>query len=134
MVPRPTKALKFLGVFLLFGAAMALLAGISLIWRGTTLDKLWALNPKAYEQLAPLGKPVGIAFLLLSAVLAVAAMGWLHRRLWSWKLVLFLIGAQLSGSLINVFRGEMLKGAAGFFVAGALLLYVLRAATKAQFS
>ena len=49
-----------MGIFLFFGAAMASLAGVTLIWRGTILDRMWAINAPAYRQLAPFGKTVGI--------------------------------------------------------------------------
>ncbi len=42
-----------IGVFLVFGSAMALLAGITLVRPGTILDCVWALNPHAYSQLSP---------------------------------------------------------------------------------
>jgi hypothetical protein len=62
-----------IGIFLLFGAVMASLAGATLLWRGTALDRMWTLNPRAYKELAPLGKLVGIPFLMLGVLLAVAA-------------------------------------------------------------
>ncbi|HVI80337.1 MAG TPA: hypothetical protein VM715_19715, partial [Candidatus Acidoferrum sp.] len=62
------------GVFLLFGMSMASLAGLTLAWRGTFLDRIWALNPTAYTQLAPLGRLVGAAFLLLAVALGVAQL------------------------------------------------------------
>jgi len=61
--PRPPRGITAIGIFLLFGAAMACLAGTSLTWRGTALDRMWALNPRAYKDLAPFGKAVGIPFL-----------------------------------------------------------------------
>jgi hypothetical protein len=45
-----------MGIFLFFGATMASLAGVTLIWRGTILDRIWAINAPAYRQLAPFGK------------------------------------------------------------------------------
>ena len=53
-----TKTPGFIGVgiFLFFGAIMASLAATTLLWRGTPLDRLWDLNPTAYNQLAPLGR------------------------------------------------------------------------------
>ena len=65
-----------IGIFLLFGAVMASLAGATLLWRGTALDRMWTLNPRAYKELAPLGKVVGIPFLMLGVLLAVACVGW----------------------------------------------------------
>jgi len=51
-----------MGIFLFFGATMASLAGATLIWRGTILDRMWALNAPAHRQLAPFGKTVGIPY------------------------------------------------------------------------
>src|SRR5579864_7336711 len=64
------------GVFLFFGAAMASLAGTTLSWPGTSLDRVWALNPTAHKQLATFAKPAGILFLVLAATLALAGTGW----------------------------------------------------------
>ena len=77
----PPQAMTAIGVFLFFGAIMASLAGTALIWPGTPLDHIWILNAAAYKQLSPLGKPVGIFFLALSAALAAAGVGWFERRL-----------------------------------------------------
>src|SRR6266481_6272747 len=56
------RAMTAIGVFLFFGAIMALLAGTTLIWQGTFLDQMWAVNAAAYKQLAPFGRTVGILF------------------------------------------------------------------------
>src|ERR1700680_1448312 len=64
-----------IGVFLFFGATTASLAAITLLWRGTSLDRIWNLNPTAYSQLAPLGRTVGVLFLLLGLALAAAGIG-----------------------------------------------------------
>ena len=39
---------------------MAFLAGTTLVWPGTALDQVWALNPRAYRELAPVGGIIGI--------------------------------------------------------------------------
>jgi len=70
---------------------MASLAGTTLMWRGTALDRMWALNPRAYNGLTPFGKAVGIAFILFGMILAVAAIGWFKRRLWGWRLAVAII-------------------------------------------
>ena len=78
----PPWAMTAIGVFLFFGAVMASLAGTTLIWPGTFLDHMWVLNAPAYKQLAPFGKTVGVPFVVLSAALAAAGVGWFGRRLW----------------------------------------------------
>ena len=112
---------------------MASLAGITLIFPGTVLDRAWRLNPVAYAQLAPLGAPVGIVFLLLAALLAVAATGWWRRRRWGWVLAVVIIATQLLGDFVNLLRGNVLRGAVGVAIASALLFYMVRPRVRAAF-
>jgi hypothetical protein len=130
---KPPRGLTAVTAFLCFGAAMALLAGTTMIFPGTVLDRAWRLNPVAYAQLAPVGSPVGIVFLLLAAVLAVAAIGWLRRRRWGWGLAVVIIAIQVLGDLLNLLRGDVLRGVVGVAVAGALLFYMTRRRVRAAF-
>jgi len=130
---KPARGFTAVGVFLLFGMSMASLAGLTLAWRGTFLDRIWALNPTAYTQLAPLGRLVGAAFLLLAVALGVAAVGWFLRRLWGWQLAVAIIAIQLLGDLMNLLRGDFVRGPIGILIAGALLIYLLRRAIKGTF-
>jgi hypothetical protein len=122
-----------MGIFLLFGAIMAFLAATTLLWRGTAFDRMWILNPRAHKELASFGKAVGIPFLLLAVTLAIAGMGWFKRRLWAWRLAVAIIAAQVLGDLVNVFLGRVVEGGIGVAIAGALLLYLLRADVKTVF-
>lgn len=123
-----------IGVFLLFGAVMASLAGTTLTWPGTYLDRMWTLNQRAYDQLAPLGRVVGIPFLLLAVVLAFAGVGWLKFRVWGWRLAVAIIAIQVSGDLVNAFMGDVVRGGIGLVIAGAILVYLLRPAVRAVFT
>jgi len=123
-----------IGIFLEFGAAMASLAGTSLVWRGTALDRMWALNSRAYGELAPFGKAVGIPFLLLAVTLGVAGIGWFKRRRWGWRLAVAIIATQVLGDLVNAYRGDVVRGGAGFVIAGILLVYLLRPEVRAAFA
>ncbi len=128
------RGMTAIGVFLIFGAAMAFIAGTSLVRRGTPLDRMWALNPHAYDELAPLGKPVGVVFLLLAAALALAGIGWLKRRSWGWWLAVVIIGTQVLGDVVNILLGRVIQGVIGVTVAGALLLYIVRPDVRATFA
>jgi hypothetical protein len=125
--------LKAVGIFLFVGAVMASLAGITLAWRGTALDRIWTLNPRAYSELAPLGKPIGLLFLSLAAVLAIAATGWLKRRRWGWQLAVVIIGMQALGDITNILYGRIIQGGVGVAIAGALLFYMTRPPIRASF-
>ena len=123
-----------IGIFLFFGAIMASLAATTLLWRGTALDRVWALNPMAYKQLAPLGGTVGILFLLLGAALATAGIGWFRRRAWGWKLAVVIIATQVVGDVVNCVRGDWLRGGTGVVIAGALLFFLLQPRVRATFA
>ena len=112
---------------------MAALAGTPLIWPGTALDKLWALNQPAYKQLSPVGGSVGALFLLLSATLVTAAVGWFKRRRWGWGLAVVVISTQIGGDVVNLLRGDFLRGSMGLTIAGALLFYLLCPKVRATF-
>ena len=131
--PRSAAGLTAVGIFLSFGSLIALLAGISLVWTGTVLDQIWRLNPSAYQHLAPLGKLVGIPFLILSALLGIAAVCWFQRRLWGWRLAVAIIATQVLGDAVNLALGHFLQGATGVLIAGALLLYLLRPQIRTAF-
>jgi hypothetical protein len=131
--PKP-RGFTAIGVFLLFGAVMASLAATTLLWRGTPLDRIWALNPSAYKQLAPLGSMVGILFLLLGVALTTAGLGWFRRRLWGWRLAVVIIGIQVLGDISNCVRGDWLRGGTGVIIAGALLLFLLQPRIRATFT
>ena len=131
---RSPRGIAAIGFFLLFGALMASLAGVTLVWRGTPLERMWTLNPRAFRELAPYGKIVGIPFLLLGVTLAVAGVGWFKCRLWGWRLAVAVIATQVLGDLVNVFQGRVVEGGLGVAIAGALLFYLLSANVKAVFA
>ena len=130
---KPPRGTIAVGIFLFFGATMASLAGVTLAWPGTPLDRIWRLNAPAYARLSPLGKSAGIFFLLLSAALALACAGWFKRRWWGWLLAVAIIATQVLGDLVNAFTGDVLRGAIGFIIAGALLIYLLRPEVRLYF-
>jgi hypothetical protein len=118
------RGFKAFGVFLFLAAAIASIAGATLIWRGTVLDRIWVLNRNAYSQLAPLGRIVGVAFLMLGAVMLIAGLGWKRRRLWGWRLGLGILVTQALGDLVNCLRGDFLRGSIGLAISVGLLLYL----------
>jgi hypothetical protein len=129
-----TPGFTAVGIFFFFGAIMASLAGTSLLWRGTALDRICDLNPTAYKQLAPLGGAVGILFLQLGAALTTAGIGWFRRRLWRWRLAVVIIATQVLGDVVNCIRGDFLRGGTGVIIAGTLLLFLLQPKVRAAFA
>ncbi|HEY2823579.1 MAG TPA: hypothetical protein VGJ06_21215 [Candidatus Acidoferrum sp.] len=131
---RSAAGLTAMGCFLLFGAVTATVAGVTLAWPGTNIDRIWDLNPRAYKELAPFGRMVGIPFLLLGATLGVGCLGWLQRRVWGWWLAVIVIGVQVLGDVFNIFLGRISDGAVGVAIAGALFLYLLSPRVRSAFA
>ena len=129
----PPRGLTAMGIFLFFGAAMACFAGVTLIWRGTPLGGLWKLNVRAHEQLTSFPVWIGVPFLLLSAALFAAGLGWFRRQPWGWVLAATIIAIQAAGDIVNVFRGDILPGTVGAGIAGALLAWLFRRDVRASF-
>jgi hypothetical protein len=133
-VGRRARGFTAIGIFLFFGAAMAILAASTLLSPGSRLDRLWVLNPMAYKRLAPLGHKVGILFLLLGVALITAGIGWFRRRVWGWRLAIVIISTQVAGDVVNCVRGDLLRGGTGLILAGALLLFLLRPKIRVSFA
>ena len=129
--PRPE--IISLGLFLVFGSGMAALAGTMLIWPGTVLDRLWSLNEVAHAELGRLGSYFGPIFWGLSITLLVAAVGWLRRRVWAFRLTVAIVGTQVAGDLVNLVRGDLVRGGIGVIIAGTLLFYLLRSNIRTAF-
>jgi len=132
---RPSRAaFVAIGIFLFFGMTMAALAGTTLVWPGTPLDRIWVLNRRAHLQLAPLAPRVGLAFLILAVALGAAGIGWFQKKRWGWRLAVCIIGVQILGDFLNLMRGDYLRGVTGVVIAGALLVYLCRQPMKALFN
>src|SRR5689334_18714514 len=106
------------GVFLVFGCMMTALAGTMLIWPGTRLDTLWALNESAHEELQNSGSHIGPVFWVLTIVFGAAAIGWLRQRVWGFRLTAAVLCMQVVGDLVNLARSDLLRGVAGVLIAG----------------
>src|SRR5262252_9637685 len=122
-----------IGVFLLFGCSMTVLAGTMLLWPRTALDRLWSLNPAAHKAFAPLGSFIGPLFYVLSIVLLTTAVGWFKQRIWGWRLTVAIIATQVVGDFVNLIRGDFLRGCIGLLIAGSLLIFLLRSNTRTMF-
>jgi len=128
------RGLTLVGVLLVFGACMATLAGTTLTWPGSSLDRIWELNRYAFKHLSPHGKAAGIPFLLFAGILAAISAGWFTRRLWAWRFAVVIIATQILGDLLNIGLGRLLEGTIGVAIASAILFYLLRPPVRAAFS
>jgi len=63
----------------------------------------------------------------------LAAVGWFRRRYWGWVLGVTIIAINALGDIVNLVRGEGLKGAVGVAIAGLLLIYMTRPGVRSYF-
>ena len=112
---------------------MAAYAGITLLYPGTPLDSLWALNKRGHEGLSAFGRLAAIPFVILSPVLALAALGWFRRRHWAWLLGTAIIAVNMAGDVAQIFLGRRWEGATGVIIAGMLLAYMTRRPVRSYF-
>jgi hypothetical protein len=123
-----------LGVFWIFAALMAALAGVTLVCSGTPLDRIWALNKPAYALLLPIARVVGPLFLVFSATMVCIIVGWFRRKRWAWWLAIGVLGTQMIGDIVNLARGDFSRGSAGVVIATAMLFLLLKRDIRDQFS
>jgi hypothetical protein len=126
-------AIISVGIFLVFASSMAALAGTMLIWPGTPLDRLWLLNETAHAQLRKAGTYPGPLFWALSIMLIGTATSWFRQRLWAFHLTVAIICVQLVGDVVNLVKGDFVRGGIGILIAGALLLFLLRSRIRTAF-
>jgi hypothetical protein len=128
-----SKIIYCFGALWIFGAAMAAIAGVSLLWKGTALDRMWTLNKPAHAALSPIASIFGPLFLLLSATLVLTATGWLRRKTWGYWLAVAILTTQVIGDIVNTVRGDFLRGVSGIVIASTLLILVRTRAVREQF-
>src|SRR5581483_4504556 len=116
-----SKIIAGMAIFWVFAACMAALAGITLVWRGTMLDKVWALNKPAYAVLSPIAGVVGPLFLVLSAIMVSITMGWLRRKFWFLWLMFIVLCSQIICNILYLLRDDFLRKIASVVIASFLL-------------
>jgi hypothetical protein len=118
-----------LAIFFTFGACMCGLTISLLLFPGTTLDRLWELNPEARSSFQRLG--VGSIFLMtvVGTACAAAAIGLWRGARWGVYLAITILSVNIAGdSLTAVIRGDY-RALIGLPIGGAMIFYLLRAAS-----
>jgi len=132
MPPVPT-GVKVLAVFFVFGAGMAGLASLSLLFPGGALEPMWQLKPDARTHLASLG-PVGVGLMaLVSIACAGAALGLRSLDGWGHKLAVALLGLNLVGDAASAIFARNLWALIGIPIAGVMIAYLLQPHMRALF-
>lgn len=130
-VPRGVNALAAL---FLFGAGMAGLASLALLFPGGALEPMWQLNPVARSYLASLG-PIGIGLMaMLSIACAGAALGLRSLAGWGHKLALALLAVNLLADAANAMFGHYIRALIGIAIGVLMIAYLLQPHMQALFA
>jgi len=115
-------------------AAMAAVAGCSLLLPGTVLDRLWDLNKPGEEFFRALGRSVGVPLLLLGAAMLAAALGLLQRRNWAWWFAVVLFAIHVAADVVGfVINRDWLKSARSILIPAAVLYVLTRPPVRRYF-
>lgn len=134
MEKRPA-AVPVVAGFLFAAAAIAAVVGCSLLFPGTLLDRLWALNKPGEAAFRALGRISGVLLLLLCAVTLAAALGLLLRRKWAWWLAVVLFAMNAAGDAVGfAVTGDWLRGASGILIASIFLYALTRHPVRRYFT
>ena len=109
---------------------MCLLTIVLLVFSGTKLDSLWNLNLDARVAFQSLGS---WSVLLMSAVgtgCALTAIGLWRGTLWGIRLGLAILLVNIIGDLVNVVTRHDFRSLVGLPIAGAMIFYLARGATR----
>ena len=130
---RRAVGLTLLTAFFVFGALMAFLAFLGLLLSGGFLEPIWQLNPDAHRALTDLGAWGMLLMAAVAIACALAAVGLWIQAQWGHRLAVGILAINLLGDVMSaVTRGD-LRTLIGIPIGGAMMFYLLRARTRAQF-
>jgi uncharacterized membrane protein (DUF2068 family) len=131
---RPSIGVAALAFFFVFGAAMATLSCIALLFPGHTIDQLWRLNPEAHAAFRAMGGWAIALMVVLAVLCASSAVGLWTRTRWGHRLALLVLGLNLLGDTGNaLIRGD-LRALVGLPIGGLFIAYLLSRPVRSQFS
>jgi hypothetical protein len=118
--------------FCLFGACMSGLTAFLLLFPGTSLDRIWRLNPHAREGFAALGIWAVVLMLAVCAACLTAATGLWRRRIWGLRTAIVMLSINMLSDAINAFVLHDPRTLIGLPIGGAVIWYLLR--KRSEFS
>ena len=109
-----------------FGVIASGIAVVTLLFPGTFLDQLWAVNPEGHEGMQRLG-PLAIALMAaVCATCATIAIGLWKERRWGTTLAIAGLGINLVSDVLTAVVRHQLITLIGVPIAGGLMVYLVR--------
>jgi hypothetical protein len=123
--PNPPVLLRLLTLFFVFGAVMASLTVVMLLFPGSILEPLWRLNPRAHEGFATMGAWAVVLMLVVATACASAASGLWRRARWGYISAIVILSINLLGDTMNAVITHDWRTLIGLPIGGAMILYLV---------
>lgn len=127
---RRSSGIAALALFFAFGTLASGLAGLMLLVRGTCLDVLWELNPRARQGFLAMGNWGVFLMFAVCVACASAALGLWRSRRWGYWTATAILSTNLLGDTINAFLFHDWRTLTGLPIAGFMIGYLLRKREK----
>ncbi len=122
-----------IAVLLLAAAVVATVTGLSLVWPGTFLDRLWVFGPAAYKGFTIMGSLSGFLLLVIAAAAGLSGVGLLRRSQWGWRLTVALLAVNGAVDAVHLFASGRLKSLAGLLIVAGVLIYLRQPEVRSAF-
>lgn len=116
-----------LGLFFAAATFLLLVTGISMLWPGSVLDDIWALNPARRPELMAVRVLLGPGIFLLCVPMLAASIGSFKRRPWGRVLAMAIFAVNGIGDAVQLVLGRWFEGGIGIAVAGLLIVALWQA-------
>jgi hypothetical protein len=128
------KTVPIVAAFLFFATAIAVVAGVSLLFPNPLMDRLWTLNKPGEATFRSLGRVTGLPLLLIGAATCAAGVGLVQRKNWAWWLAVVLFAISGIGDAVSVMvTGDWLRSGSGIVICGVFLYSLSRSRVRAYF-
>ncbi len=120
------RGVTLLTIFFLFGALMAGVTALLLLFPGTAMDALWRLNPQAREGFVAIGKTAVLMMLIVCAACATTAAGLWRSTRWGYWMALAILSLDIVGDTLNSVVNRDWRTLIGLPIGGLLIVYLHR--------
>jgi uncharacterized membrane protein (DUF2068 family) len=133
MDQRP-KTVPIVAAFLFAATAIAVAAGVSLLFPNPVLDRLWTLNKPGEATFRSLGRVSGLPLLLIGVGTCAAAVGLVQGKKWAWWLAVVLFAINGCADIVGlIVAGNWVRSGSGLVICAAFLYALSRSRVTAYF-
>jgi hypothetical protein len=133
MDQRP-KTVLIVAAFLFAATAIAVAAGVSLLFPNPLLDRLWTLNQPGEATFRSLGRVSGLPLLVIGAGTCAAAVGLVQGKKWAWWLAVVLFTINGCTNVVGlIVAGSWVRSGSGVVICAVFLYSLSRSRVRAYF-